>query len=495
MSDPSPSLPPQQPANDRPFSFGLAAVGASLGVQAMLVLLIHWGPIPLTHRLVEFTYHVRSLVRPERDLQLYAIGICVSLLLIWGLASIWKHRRSNLGSSLSNGSLFTLAVIGLAIFLLLVHRLTPPDDRREVISLPKLLAILLPTIMLIGIAFTPAIDVLVRLIKPALPGLAIAIVVASLTAQQIHHPLTLIILLVSLGIAACFSLRASIPWHRLLAIYSPAAIISLIVSRCAGGAPAPAIAFTIAMIVELVLLCRALPQARSIPVLFIVDLLTILFLFSVVFIPHRFWPALAGSMFQKDELHHWNYFAFGPALAFAHHQTLAMGVFAQYGCAWSWLFATFRKIAPLTYANVIGLSASFGSLYFVLLFLFLRTLLESWGWATTGALLAIVLQIFSGVAPSEFIWNYPSSTLLRHPIDVFVFMAMLAHHRRQSDRWLFIIGALVGLAALFELDTGIHLAIVSIFFWWLDCLRRGANHWLSPLRRWIHLRSLAVTIL
>ena len=186
-------------------------------------------------------------------------------------------------------------------------------------------------------------------------------------------------------------------------------------------------------------------------------------------------------MFQRDELHHWNFFAFGPALAFSHGSAMASGVYSQYGCALPMLLAWGQSIVPLTYANTIGMSIACGSGYFVLLYIFLRMLLKSAGWAATGAILAVTLQLFCGIGGDELIWNYPSSTMLRHPIDVLCFIALLLHQRRQRVGWFYLAAALVGLAVLFELDTGIHLAIVFGFYWLVLHVRSLRNNWRPPL--------------
>lgn len=194
----------------------------------------------------------------------------------------------------------------------------------------------------------------------------------------------------------------------------------------------------------------------------VLDFILPVFICALVYIPD--WNQVTRTMVLEGELHHWNYFAMGPALGFSHGKALGTEVFSQYGLAWPMIFSALSSWVPLSYAHMIHLAVLYGCLYFVGIYLLLRLLLKSAAWAATGVFLAMFWQLFGGNYVGQNIWQYPSSTILRSPVDVWFFIALLLHLRSRRSLWIFIAGGVVGLAGLFAIDTGLYLAVTFAFY-------------------------------
>ena len=192
-----------------------------------------------------------------------------------------------------------------------------------------------------------------------------------------------------------------------------------------------------------------------------IDLAVGAMLVMIVYIPRASWALLAGDFFVRDWCHHWNYFAMGPALAYRHGAALATDVYTQYGLAWPALLGSLSSLIPLSYANAIGLGIIVGCVYCLGTYLLLRTLLHSPVWAGMGAMLTVSWQLFSGLPHGFVIWLWPSSTMLRSPLDVWFFLALVLYERKPSLAKLTTIGAIVGAAIFCELDTGLYLLVTA----------------------------------
>jgi hypothetical protein len=57
-------------------------------------------------------------------------------------------------------------------------------------------------------------------------------------------------------------------------------------------------------------------------------------------------------------------------------------------------------------------------------------------WAAIGVALAIDWQLFSGVSHHNLIWLTPSSTMMRHPLDVWFFLALVLHQQTGHRAWV-----------------------------------------------------------
>ncbi len=189
-------------------------------------------------------------------------------------------------------------------------------------------------------------------------------------------------------------------------------------------------------------------------------------------VPPVEWARVAGTIYAVDEFHHTNFFAMGPALSFAHRRAFATEIFSQYGIGWPLIVSQWNAAARMTYANFIGMETSYACIYYIALFLLLRAILQRPVWAGVGTLLAVYLQIFSGLNPGEVIWVYPSSTMMRHPMDVWFFLALMAYLRKGGFQWAALSGGIAGAAVFFETDTGVMLLPVFAFCWILRLDRK-----------------------
>jgi hypothetical protein len=194
------------------------------------------------------------------------------------------------------------------------------------------------------------------------------------------------------------------------------------------------------------------------------------FVLLVVGVPPGRWGYLAGKFFGADLCHHLNFFMMGPALSFAHGKAFGAEVYSQYGIGWPLLASALARFSALTYGNLVGMEIVYGCIYYVALFFLLRTCFQQEVWAAFGVVLAIYWQIFSGASIGEIIWQYPSSTMMRHPLDVWFFLALVMHQRSGRMFWTAVAGVAGGLGVFFETETGVYLLITFVIY---SALRAG----------------------
>src|SRR5208283_4236314 len=175
---------------------------------------------------------------------------------------------------------------------------------------------------------------------------------------------------------------------------------------------------------------------------------------------------VAGQSFtgETDPFHHWDFFAMGPALAYRHEIPLVVGAYSQYGLGYPMIVNWLSPVLPLSYGNFVWLGSIYACLYFPGLAGLLRSLTGSWGWAATGVVMAIHVQIFHGIIPGCTILNHPSSSILRYSMDIWFFWWLLLHLRSGRLIWISALGATAGLAFLLGIDTGIYLNAVLLWY-------------------------------
>jgi hypothetical protein len=213
-----------------------------------------------------------------------------------------------------------------------------------------------------------------------------------------------------------------------------------------------------------------------------------LFIILVVGVPPGSWGYLTGQIFITDGgCHHLNFFMMGPALAFAHGKAFGTEIYSQYGIGWPLLAYTLSHLWALTYTNFVGLEIVHGCIYYLGLFFLLRSCLKEGIWAAFGVILAIYWQVFCGLQLSEIIWRYPSSTPMRHPMDVWFFLALVIHQRSGKVFWAALAGFAAALGIVFETETGVYLLVTFLVYSGLQAgvaagQRRagGAKRWLLP---------------
>ena len=178
------------------------------------------------------------------------------------------------------------------------------------------------------------------------------------------------------------------------------------------------------------------------------------------------WSRLAGFTYQLDYMLHWDYFAMGPAIAFSHGQALGTDVHVFYGVGWPMLFAALDPVFALSYTQMIAVNVIVSCLYLVGAYVMLRMITHDRAFACVGTLLVLVFHMFArSAAPFAPYWGFPSLGILRWSFDVWAFIALLLFQRTGAPRWAAGAGAVVGLAIVFETDTGLYLAVACAAFW------------------------------
>jgi hypothetical protein len=212
------------------------------------------------------------------------------------------------------------------------------------------------------------------------------------------------------------------------------------------------------------------------------DIGAVVLISSLIFIPRT--DLVAGSDFQIQSFHHWDYFAMAPAIGLVRGRHIATQVYSQYGIGWPLLLARLDPLIRLSYGHTYKIAVMYGCIYFTGLYWLLKKLLASPAYALGGVLVALNLQLFNTGRVDSIIWLYPQQSVLRSPCDIWVLLLVLAHSRSQRPVWLIAAGSMVGLSVLFIIDTGIYLALMFIAYcvlWTATSSRKATNDEANPL--------------
>ncbi|HEX2179338.1 MAG TPA: hypothetical protein VHL54_07455 [Actinomycetota bacterium] len=176
------------------------------------------------------------------------------------------------------------------------------------------------------------------------------------------------------------------------------------------------------------------------------------------------WRQVAGDIFVQEGFFHWDFFAMGPALAFRHGRALGSEIFSMYGLGWPAFFGTLFRWIPPSYGVVIQVASIYACVYMCGVYLLLRLLTRRAVVAALGAGL-VLAQFYVALEEQVVIWRFPSLSVLRWPLDVWCFIALVLHHRSGKRAWAVVAGVTVGLAIFFVVDTGLYLAAAVAFYW------------------------------
>lgn len=186
-------------------------------------------------------------------------------------------------------------------------------------------------------------------------------------------------------------------------------------------------------------------------------------IFALVYIPG--WKNVAGANSRSDGFFHWDFFAMAPAIAFRHGAALGTDFVSWYGVGWGLFFSAISPWFSLGYGHMVFVAILTGCLYFIGCFVFLRLLLGNVVWAVAGTLMAILLQLFFGLGDTTVLWFYASSTIMRYAMDIWVWIALLAHFRTRHPAWLLFAAVLAGIGLLLQTDSGISLVAGFVVYW------------------------------
>jgi hypothetical protein len=181
-------------------------------------------------------------------------------------------------------------------------------------------------------------------------------------------------------------------------------------------------------------------------------------------VPPGKWCYLAGQFFRSDGCLHLNFFMMGPALSFVHGNAFGTEIYSLYGIGWPLLASLLSHFSALTYANLIGMEIVYGCVYYVAVFFLLRSCFKQELWAAFAAVLAIYWQVFSGMNSGDVIWQFASSTIMRQPLDVWFFLALVMLQRSGRKRWAIAAGCACALGKFFETETGVYLVVTFAIY-------------------------------
>ncbi len=171
-------------------------------------------------------------------------------------------------------------------------------------------------------------------------------------------------------------------------------------------------------------------------------------------------PAQAGRFWLEESLVHWDYFAMGPTLSVRHGVPLGQ-VHSTYGVGWPLVFGYLSHLVPISWGRLVQLGSVYACVYFIGLYALLRLLVRPAA-AALGTI-AMLLHLILGMGDIS-LWRIPSVSLLRWPMDVWCFIAVVLHYKTGRRVWALLAGAAVGLALVFVLDTGLYLAAGFAFY-------------------------------
>ena len=253
------------------------AIGTMIGVEFMLTALLLWGPGDVDSTAVAaLTEAGRGLFKPEYDLPIYLTGCAVTCCLVAGLALLQRRRQASSG--------------------------TPRADAH-----PR------PVVAESGEASDPETG-----IRPSACAADRSWSSLVLCALLFFVQLELLLVVQHLLIT---SRRSLLPAAAVLLLVSPLLSLGVVIF---GWLPSRS-------------RCPSWMQRRSgdVPSLVRnessrwVDLAVTLTVVAIIYVPD--YSGLAGRLFARERLHHWDFYAMAPTLAFHHGKALGTEIYSQYG--------------------------------------------------------------------------------------------------------------------------------------------------------------------
>ena len=187
------------------------------------------------------------------------------------------------------------------------------------------------------------------------------------------------------------------------------------------------------------------------------DMFVLTGLFLIFFIPNT--AKITGDIFAHERMHHWDYFTVSQTLSFMHGSALGTDVYAQYGCGWTILLSTLAKFTPLSYGLALKTASFFECIYLFGVYWLLKEVTQSRFTALIGMIITGYLTVFCGVDPGDLKIKYPSSTIMRHALDIWTLLSFYLFFKSRKSGWMLLSWVLVGFALVFEIDTGIYLLV------------------------------------
>ncbi len=201
------------------------------------------------------------------------------------------------------------------------------------------------------------------------------------------------------------------------------------------------------------------------------DIIVPAFIAIVLFIPDI--TGLLAKMFVTDHFHHFDTMLTSPAWAYLKGGVLDVDHFSHYAVGMPVVLARLSTlVGGLSYESLVLILMLGTIAYYIAGYFFMRAWVGSVAVATCVILFTIKLQMFHpGVAP--IIFNYPSATVMRYPLDILLFFLMLGYLRNPQPKFLWGAALVCGFSAFYMIDTGVYMAMAfGAFLCWVF-LRRG----------------------
>jgi len=116
-----------------------------------------------------------------------------------------------------------------------------------------------------------------------------------------------------------------------------------------------------------------------------------------------------------------------------------------------------------SYASMVTLLGLGMIIYYIAVYALARYWLKSIPLSMAMVLVLIKWQMFHpGVA--TIIFNYPSATIWRNPLDLLLLFLLLFHLRRPTQHLLYAAASVCGLSCFYMIDTGTYMTVTFLFY-------------------------------
>jgi hypothetical protein len=192
------------------------------------------------------------------------------------------------------------------------------------------------------------------------------------------------------------------------------------------------------------------------------DLFFALLIFLVIYIPDI--RGLLARMFMTDHFYHFDLIIMSPAWAHLKGAVLDIDQFTFYAIGLPIVISWLAQIAGgFSYYSVAMVLCVGTVIYYIGVYALARFWLKSIPVAMAMVLLLIKWQMFHpGVSP--IIFNYPSATIWRYPLDIVFLFLLLSHLRRPDWRLLAAAAIVCGFSSFYMIDTGVYMSIAFAFY-------------------------------
>lgn len=192
------------------------------------------------------------------------------------------------------------------------------------------------------------------------------------------------------------------------------------------------------------------------------DLVFVALIFLILYVPDT--QGLLAKMFMTDHFDHFDTMIMGQAWAQLKGAVLDIDQYTHYAVGLPIVIGHLAQwMGGFSYPSVIILLGLGMVAYYIGVYALARVWLKSVGLAMAMVILLIKWQMFHpGV--SVIIFDYPSASVWRYPLDIFFLFLLLAHLRR-SD-WRFLMGAafISGFSCFYMIDTGVYMSVAFAFY-------------------------------